>query len=210
MPRCSHLRTASTGCRAQTKRLAWYPMVLAILHPLASSGESGAGRRTHCSFQPLECAAGRGPAVKPHVGSWSHPSSACASDREICVAQAPKSAMDIEREQEAKLAKKYGGLAKKKIMPKVASAPLSPPLDLNRMGPTRIIWCGHFIPRMPGFCKWQTPLTLSLSNVTPVGETCGFHLPSPSPPGCCTCSATHRIACHIGSLLALQICKPRS
>jgi len=36
----------------------------------------------------------------------------------IVPAQAPKSAMDIEREQEAKLAKKYGGLAKKKIMPK--------------------------------------------------------------------------------------------
>lgn len=29
-----------------------------------------------------------------------------------------QSALDIEREQEAKLAKKYGGLAKKKIMPK--------------------------------------------------------------------------------------------
>lgn len=29
-----------------------------------------------------------------------------------------QSAVDIEREQEAKLAKKYGGLAKRKIMPK--------------------------------------------------------------------------------------------
>lgn len=37
--------------------------------------------------------------------------------------QAPgtQSALDIERQQEAKLAKKYGGLAKKKIMPKVRS-----------------------------------------------------------------------------------------
>jgi hypothetical protein len=32
--------------------------------------------------------------------------------------QAPKSAADIEKEQEALLAKKYGGLAKKKLMPK--------------------------------------------------------------------------------------------
>ena len=36
------------------------------------------------------------------------------------VLQAPKSAADIEREQEALLAKKYGGLAKKKLMPKVS------------------------------------------------------------------------------------------
>ncbi len=35
------------------------------------------------------------------------------------IAQAPKSAADIEKEQEALLAKKYGGLAKKKLMPKV-------------------------------------------------------------------------------------------
>lgn len=37
----------------------------------------------------------------------------------ICNPQAQKSAAEIEREQEALLAKKYGGLAKKKLMPKV-------------------------------------------------------------------------------------------
>lgn len=43
--------------------------------------------------------------------------------------QAPKSAADIEREQEALLAKKYGGIAKKKLMPKVPAQLLCPPAD---------------------------------------------------------------------------------
>ena len=59
--------------------------------------------------------------------SLSPSSSARVYDQERCLAQGPKSAMDIEREQEAKLAKKYGGLAKKKIMPKVSSASSSHP-----------------------------------------------------------------------------------
>ena len=36
----------------------------------------------------------------------------------VCAPQ--KSAAEIEAEQEAKLAQKYGGLAKKKLMPKVS------------------------------------------------------------------------------------------
>lgn len=53
---------------------------------------------------------------------------ACSSEREkvLCASQNPKSAQEIEKEQEAKLKAKYNNIgAKKKLMPKVVSVQTS-------------------------------------------------------------------------------------
>ena len=58
--------------------------------------------------------------------------------------QAPRTAADIEREQEAILMKKYGGMAKKKLLPKVPSTPPPPPrfrgAPLESNGVPRLSW----------------------------------------------------------------------
>ena len=52
-----------------------------------------------------------------------------------CCLQAPRTAADIEREQEAILMKKYGGMAKKKLLPKVYILTTPPPrLEVGRCG----------------------------------------------------------------------------